>query len=162
MIDKLEQVKQDIEKQATHLLYQAVAQHLSHKPIADYLWTVRARVLELESIISLAHTHKFLNYSSVEKALTVIADAREYQTKAWPDTLGYDAGNRPAEEWLCLLQHYQNKLMAVYSESDGKTVEGRARFAKYAAVVANLALWLVQATQGPVLRDKELQTQTQG
>lgn len=95
------------------------------------------------------------NYASVEEALVAIDAAREHQTNPWPDVQKVDAGGRSVEEWLCLLQNYQNKLMAVYSECDGSTVEGRARMTKYAALQANLALWLVQATLGLSKKDKQ-------
>ena len=90
------------------------------------------------------------DYSTVEQALERIADTRQFQIGAWDNTGNADAGGRPFEEWMVLLRHYQTKLEEVYTVSDGRTPEGNARVAKYSAIVANLALWLVQAAQGRV------------
>lgn len=120
-----------------------------------------SRISFLLSILTIPGKDKMAlpvaKYATVPEALDAIGLARDFQTSgsAWPATTGADAGGRTAEEWLCLLQHYQNKIMHVYAESDGDTPEGRARFAKYAAILANLALWLVQSTQGPVLADRK-------
>src|SRR5258708_6518798 len=90
-------------------------------------------------------------YATVLEALSIIADARDYQVSvAWKDVALPDAGGRSSEEWLCLLQHAQNKLMGVYYETPGSTLEGLKRMQKYAGIQANLALWLVQATAGAV------------
>lgn len=89
-------------------------------------------------------------YTTVEAALERIADARQFQIGKWDNTANSDAGGRPFEEWMVLLRHYQTKLEEVYTVSDGRTVEGNARVAKYSAIVANLALWLVQSAQGRV------------
>lgn len=94
------------------------------------------------------------NYGTIAEAFEALANTRDYQLKAWPAATRPDAGGRTPEEWQLLLNHYITKLNAVYAESDGNTPEGHARYAKYAAIVANLALWLVQATVGPVNDDK--------
>lgn len=94
-------------------------------------------------------------YATVTEAIQVIADARQYQTRmAWLNAAKADAGSRSTEEWIVLLHRYINKLDEVYAESDGETVEGRARMTKYAGIIANLALWLVQATAGLSNADK--------
>lgn len=93
-------------------------------------------------------------YANIVDVFASIDAARGHQFSEWPQTAATDAGDRPTEEWIVLLQHYQNKLLAVYSESDGNSVEGRARVAKYAAIIANLSFWLVQATLGPVVQDR--------
>ena len=99
-------------------------------------------------------------YVSFDEALVLIDDAREYQTKAWPSTAEEKGGERPLEEWVILLDHYMTKFKAVYTETpsykddlDTPNVEGRNRIAKYAAIVANLAIWLVQAAEGHVRSD---------
>ena len=94
-------------------------------------------------------------YATTPRALARLADARAYQMKDWPSTSKVDAGGRSTEEWILLLQRYQNKLVEVYAESDGSTKAGLERMAKYAAIQANLALWLLQAAQGQVDNFKE-------
>lgn len=89
-----------------------------------------------------------LEYATMPRVLARVADARAYQMKDWPGTQQVDAGGRSTEEWIVLLQAYQAKLVQVYTESDGSTKEGLDRLAKYAAIQANLALWLLQAAQG--------------
>ena len=91
-------------------------------------------------------------YESFESAIAVVKDARIYQMKEWPNTALENAGGRPFEEWALLLHHYMNKLDAVYTETPGNNketnepnVEGRARIKKYMAIIANLAIWGVQA-----------------
>ena len=94
-------------------------------------------------------------YATVPEALAVVADARQHQVEvAWKDVAEPDAGGRSSEEWLLLLNHYITKVNAVYTESDGSTVEGRARMTKYAGILANIALWYVQATAGLSNADK--------
>jgi hypothetical protein len=87
-------------------------------------------------------------YATMPRTLARVADARAYQIKDWPGTAQVDAGGRSTEEWIVLLQAYQSKLVQVYAESNGSTKEGLERLAKYAAIQANLALWLLQAAQG--------------
>lgn len=96
------------------------------------------------------------NYGTLSEAIEAIATARTFQRSQWPAVNATDAGGRTAEEWQLLLNHAIAKLNAVYYESNGTTPEGRARYAKYAAVVANLSLWLVQATIGTVNDDKRI------
>jgi hypothetical protein len=105
-----------------------------------------------------------VTYESFETAIEAVKDAREYQMKAWPNTALENAGGRPFEEWALMLNHYVTKLNAVYTETPGNTavtpttlgdadggeeyvpnVEGRKRIKKYAAIVANLAIWAIQS-----------------
>lgn len=88
-------------------------------------------------------------YGTVREALAEIAGAREFQKGAWPAIVNPDANGRSLEEWILLLQAYQNKLVQVYAESKGDTPEGRARVLKYCAIQANIALWAVQAALVP-------------
>lgn len=94
-------------------------------------------------------------YKSFEEAIERVLDAREYQMKAWPSTQQENAGGRPFEQWCYMLDHYVVKLREVYTTTpsfigDGTVpnVEGRKRIEKYAAIVANLALWAVQSAAG--------------
>jgi hypothetical protein len=99
-------------------------------------------------------------YESFESAIEAVKDARQYQMLKWPNTSLENAGGRPFEEWALLLHHYLNKLDAVYAETPGNittvvgdactieevpNAEGRARVKKYMAIIANLAIWGVQA-----------------
>jgi hypothetical protein len=99
--------------------------------------------------------HNEYVYKSFEEAIERIEDAREYQMSAWPSTTLENAGGRPFEQWAYMLDHYTNKLREVYTTTpsfldDGMTpnVEGRKRIEKYAAIVANLAIWMVQSAAG--------------
>lgn len=96
------------------------------------------------------------NYGTVTEALAAIADARKFQIKKW-QVNGVDANNRPAEEWQLLVEAYVAKSQQVYAESDGRTPEGRIRYAKYAAIVANLSFWWLQSTIGQANDDKRQQ-----
>lgn len=96
------------------------------------------------------------NYGTLTEAFDAIADAREYQMKDWPEVGTTDAGGRPHEEWILLMQRGQNKLVDVYYETPN-TPAGRARLLKYAAIQANFALWLVQSYAGEVGDDKRIQ-----
>src|SRR5260370_13571338 len=93
------------------------------------------------------------NYGTLAEAIGSIADARDYQRKDWPAVRDIDAGGRQTEEWILLVSRYSRKLEDVYAESPD-TPQGRARVAKYAAIVANLALSLVQSTIGTVNDEK--------
>lgn len=95
-------------------------------------------------------------YESFEAAIEAVKDARDFQTKAWPNTIKENAGGRPFEEWLVLADHYVTKLKAVYTETPGLKLnletgeyeyneEGAKRIKKYAAIVANLYMWAVQS-----------------
>lgn len=93
-----------------------------------------------------------VKYISLEHANTLVVEARAYQAKAWPSTTEPD---RPFEEWVLLTDVYMTKLKAVYAETpsyinDGNELNlaGLARIEKYAAIVANLALWMVQSAKG--------------
>lgn len=96
-----------------------------------------------------------VQYASVQEAVALVSDARAYQVKAWPSTSQGNGGERPLEEWFILLDVYIAKLKAVYAETpsyvgdgDRANTEGRKRIVKYAAIVANLTLWLLQAAEG--------------
>jgi hypothetical protein len=100
-------------------------------------------------------------YESFEAAVAAVKDAREYQIGKWPNVAREDAGGRPFEEWALMLHHYIDKLTSVYTETPGNlptvvsedgvileympNIEGRKRVKKYAAIVANLAMWAVQS-----------------
>jgi capsid portal protein len=91
-------------------------------------------------------------YKTLDEALELIAGAREFQTKKWPSTDLPDAGGRPMEEWYMLLVRYTRKFDEVYAETpsyigDGTepNIEGRKRIEKYAAIIANIAVWMTQA-----------------
>jgi hypothetical protein len=108
-------------------------------------------------------------YQTFEEAIELVKDARGYQAKAWPNTELTNAGGRPFEEWMLLLHHYMTKLDAVYTETPGNlptvvgadgrgreyrpNIEGRKRVRKYAAIVANLAIWAVQSALGSAYAD---------
>mgnify|MGYP001579721234 CR=1 FL=1 len=94
-------------------------------------------------------------YASFDEALVLVQDARTFQLSKWPSTAQLNGGQRPLEEWIVLLDNYMTKLKAVYSETpsyleDGEqpNVDGRKRITKYSAIIANLAMWLVQASEG--------------
>jgi hypothetical protein len=94
-------------------------------------------------------------YLSLEEALEVLKGTREHQTRRWPSTTLHSAGGRPFEEWIVLIDNYMAKLKQVYSETpcyvgdgDELNIEGLKRIEKYMAVVANLAIWGVQAAKG--------------
>ncbi len=93
-------------------------------------------------------------YLSLEEALAILKETREYQMRRWPSTEA-NGGGRPFEEWIVLIDNYITKLKQVYSETpsyleDGKelNVEGLKRIEKYMAIVANLAIWGVQSAKG--------------
>jgi hypothetical protein len=95
------------------------------------------------------------HYKTKEEALALVEDARAYQTKAWPSTKLANGGERPFEAQLALVEEYTLRLRKVWNETPGyiddgsvPNVEGRKRVEKYAAIVANLALWMVQAATG--------------
>jgi hypothetical protein len=86
------------------------------------------------------------------QAVELIKSAREFQTKEWPNVALKDAGGRPFEEWLVLMNVYLRKLEDVYASTPGEdkatgepNFEGRERIEKYAATFANLAIWAVQS-----------------
>lgn len=79
---------------------------------------------------------------TLETAVELILDAREYQTKAWPSVMEPD---RPFEEWVLLTQEYIYRVTEISKNEPLNT----ARIQKYAAIVANLALWMVQSAMGP-------------
>lgn len=94
-------------------------------------------------------------YESFEAAIGYVKDARDFQMKEWPNTQRANAGGRPFEEWLVLLRRYITKMEEVYAETPGTdkvtnlpNVEGRKRIRKYAAIIANLAVWAVQSAVG--------------
>lgn len=98
-----------------------------------------------------------VKYTTLEQALAKIAETRAYQTKVWPSITEPD---RPFEEWLVLTDVYLAKLKAIYAETpsyvnDGTELnhEGMKRIGKYAAIVANLMLWAVQAAGEPLETD---------
>jgi hypothetical protein len=95
-----------------------------------------------------------IKYLPFDDAVKLILDARDYQTKVWPSLIEPD---RPLEEWIVLLDVYLAKLKAVYAETpsyinDGTELNktGLARIEKYAAIVANLSVWAIQAAKGVV------------
>ncbi len=102
-------------------------------------------------------------YQTFEEAIALVKDAREFQAKAWPNTEKLNAGGRPFEEWIVLLNHYMTKLHEVYTVTPGNVpnlqgeyvpnIEGRQRVRKYAAIVANLAIWAVQSAVGSAYSD---------
>lgn len=100
------------------------------------------------------------NYGTVAEALEAIAHARAFQIKKWGVNKP-DGNGRPAEEWQLLVEAYVAKSQQVYAESDGRTPEGRIRYAKYAAIVANLAFWWLQSTIGQANDDKRQQKSEQ-
>ena len=98
------------------------------------------------------------NYKTLEQAMALTASARAYQTKAWPSTKLANGGERPFEAQLLLVEQYTAKLRGVWNETPGyiddgnvPNEEGRKRIEKYAAIVANLALWMVQASTGEIV-----------
>ncbi len=98
------------------------------------------------------------NYKTLEEALALVADAREFQTKSWPSTKQANGGERPFEAQLLLVEEYVLRLRKVWNETPGyiddgnvPNEEGRKRVEKYAAIVANLALWMVQAATGEIV-----------
>ena len=100
------------------------------------------------------------HYKTLEEALERVADARAYQTKAWPSMKLENGGERSFEAQLLLLEEYVLRLRKVWNETpsyvdDGDTpnMEGRKRIEKYVAIVANLALWAVQAATGETIVD---------
>lgn len=105
------------------------------------------------------------HYETFEQGIEALKDARDYQTKAWPSTQLEDCGQRTFEDQLLLVEQYTLKLRAVWNETasyidDGNTpnIEGRKRVKKYAAIVANAALWAAQAALGEevVLEEKDI------
>lgn len=95
-----------------------------------------------------------VQYLTLEQALEKLAGAREFQTKEWPSLIEPD---RPFEEWILLTDVYLAKLKQVYAETpsyigDGTELnhKGLARVGKYAAIVANLMAWAVQAMGEPL------------
>lgn len=92
-----------------------------------------------------------MSYSSFDKAIEIIKEAREFQATKWPDTERENAGDRPLEEWLLLLNRYVHKMNEVYAETpetnrDGSiNYEGKRRIRKYVAILANLAVWGIQS-----------------
>lgn len=93
-----------------------------------------------------------VQYLPVDMAIEKVMEARAYQRSQWPSLVEPD---RTVEEWILLTSRYVRKLEDVYSETpsyknDGRelNLEGLARIEKYAAIVANLALWAVQAAKG--------------
>jgi hypothetical protein len=112
------------------------------------------------------------SYQTFAEAIALVRDAREFQAKAWPNTEKQNAGGRPFEEWVVLLHHYMTKLDEVYTTTPGNipdpkavvddacggpryipNIEGRKRVRKYAAIVANLAVWAVQSALGSAYSD---------
>lgn len=100
------------------------------------------------------------HYKTFEEALALVQDAREYQTKAWPSTKLENGGERAFEAQLCLVEEYVARLRKVWNETPGyiddgnvPNVEGRKRIEKYAAIVANLAIWAIQASTGETIVD---------
>lgn len=115
-------------------------------------------------VIELHQQQQEVTYQTFEEAVELVKDARAYQAKAWPNTELLNAGGRPFEEWVVLLHHYVTKLDDVYTTTPGllptvvdaegrghdyrPNIEGRKRVRKYAAIVANLAMWAVQSALG--------------
>lgn len=133
---------------------------------AGDLWSSRMpKVLEGVTLQNFETT----TYQTFEEAIDLVKDARAFQAKAWPNTELANAGGRPFEEWVLLLHHYMTKLDEVYTttpgnlptvvDADGRgreyrpNVEGRKRVRKYAAIIANLAVWAVQSALGSAYSD---------
>ena len=96
-------------------------------------------------------------YITFEEAIERVKDAREYQTKPWPSTALENAGGRPYEEWVVLMDVYLTKLKKIYAETperiddgDELNIPGLERMEKYSAILANLAIWATQAAKGKV------------
>lgn len=94
------------------------------------------------------------NYGTLGESFAAIAESRQRQFADWPETKGTDAGGRTAEQWLILIDYYTDLAKAAYARTGVGTPEGRALQAKYAAILANLSLWYLQSTVGPVNDDK--------
>jgi len=93
-------------------------------------------------------------YKNLDEALILICDARDFQMQKWPSTEVINGGGRTLEEWIVLMDVYLAKLKAVYAETpafigdgDVPNEEGLTRVEKYAAILANLALWAVQSAK---------------
>jgi len=100
------------------------------------------------------------NYGTITEALQELARARAFQIAKWGIN-GVDGNGRSSEEWQLLVEAYVAKSQQVYAESDGRTPEGRIRYAKYAGIVANLALWWLQSVIGQANDDKRQQVSEQ-
>lgn len=79
-----------------------------------------------------------LGASGVDGARAIVDDAREYQKKDWPSLVEPD---RSLEEWILLTEEYEWR----YEHLNPVTPERRL---KYMGIIANLALWAVQAARG--------------
>lgn len=86
------------------------------------------------------------NYGTISEALAMLAAVRVRQIESHPEVADTDAGGRTKEQWIVLLNHYIERLNLSYANADLRTTDGRARVAYSAAIIANLALWLVQST----------------
>jgi len=115
----------------------------------------KSTTFKIKEKIVMSRSEFKVPYLTLGQALEKINDARAYQLKPWPSTSLVNAGGRPFEEWLVLIDVYLAKLKAVYAETpsfkgdgDEPNLEGLARIEKYAAIVANLAVWAVQSAKG--------------
>jgi hypothetical protein len=79
---------------------------------------------------------------TIEVAKALIASARDYQTQAWPSLTEPD---RSLEEWILLTEEYRHRYLHLHPVTPARQV-------KYAAIVANLAIWAVQAALGTLDR----------
>jgi len=92
-------------------------------------------------------------YKNLEEALILIGDARDYQMKNWPSVV-INGGGRTLEEWIILMDVYLTKLKEIYAKTpafigdgDVPNEDGLNRIEKYAAILANLAIWAVQSAK---------------
>lgn len=104
--------------------------------------------------------HLQQHYLTLDHAIDLTKDARNYQTKTWPSTKQANCGERTFEAQMLLLEEYTLRLRRVWNETqsyvddgDVPNVLGRKRIEKYAAIVANIALWAVQSATGETVVD---------
>ena len=76
-------------------------------------------------------------------AVSQVHAARKYQMEQWSSLVEPD---RSFEEWILLTEEYQHRFKQIFANGQGSA----ARLTKYAAIVANLALWAVQSALGHV------------
>lgn len=76
------------------------------------------------------------------EAVAAVRDARSYQISKWTSLVEPD---RSLEEWILLTEEYQYRYQDIVIQGSDS-----ARIKKYAAIVANLALWSVQTALGKI------------
>lgn len=96
-----------------------------------------AAVVANIALTYLMHVQKI----NLERAVELIIEARDFQTVAWPSLT---EPNRPLEEWILLTFEYEYRTVKIAREPQPNL----DRIQKYAAIVANLALWAVQSAKG--------------